>query len=55
MGHGPWELPETTRRLGELCREKGIALWVDLWGHDVSHDWPWWYKQTAYFVPHLLG
>ena len=55
VGQGPWELPETTRRLGELCREKGIALWVDLWGHDVSHDWPWWYKQTAYFVPHLLG
>ncbi len=53
-GQGPWEVPETTRRLQEICREKGIDVWVDLWGGDVAHDWPWWYKQVAYFVPQLL-
>jgi len=27
---------------------------VDFWGWDVAHDWDWWYKQVAYFVPYLL-
>ena len=37
-----------------LFEEKGIHIWVDLWGYDVNHDWPWWHKQVAYFVPKLL-
>lgn len=55
VGQGPWEQPETTRRVDGLCREKGIDLWVDYWGWDVAHDWPWWYKQAAYFLPWVLG
>jgi len=53
-GQGPWELPETSRRLRQLFEEKGINIWVDFWGFDVNHDWPWWHKQVAYFVPKLL-
>ena len=55
VGHGPWEIPETTERLDAICREKGIKVWIDHWGNDVKHDWDWWYKQVEYFVPHLLG
>jgi esterase/lipase superfamily enzyme len=55
VGQGAWEQPETTRRVQELCQEKGINLWVDFWGWDVNHDWPWWHKQAAYFMPYLLG
>ena len=55
VGQGAWEEPDTTRRLDQIFREKGIELWVDYWGWDVNHDWPWWYKQAAYFLPHLLG
>jgi len=54
VGLGAWELPETTRSVDEICREKGIDIWVDYWGHDVSHDWPWWHKQVPYFLPKLL-
>jgi esterase/lipase superfamily enzyme len=54
VGQGPWEVPETTIQLRDICAEKGIDLWVDLWGHDVAHDWPWWYKQVPYFLPKLL-
>lgn len=54
-GQGPWEVPGTTKRLRDIFEEKGINVWVDLWGFDVAHDWPWWYKQAAYFVPKLLG
>ena len=54
VGQGPWELPETTRQMAHIFHEKDIHLWVDFWGWDVSHDWEWWYKQVAYFVPYLL-
>ena len=54
VGRGPWEVPGTTLWLADIFREKGIRLWVDVWGWDVAHDWDWWYKQVAYFVPYLL-
>ncbi len=54
VGQGPWEIPDATRRLQGILENKGIHAWVDYWGYDVSHDWPWWYKQVTYFVPHLL-
>ena len=55
VGQGPWELPDTTRQLDHIFREKGINVWVDFWGHDCAHDWDWWYKQVPYFLPYLLG
>ena len=54
VGQGPWEMPNDTRTLHRILVEKGIPAWVDYWGYDVNHDWPWWYKQAAYFVPQLL-
>ncbi len=55
VGQGAWEVPETTHRMADICREKGINVWVDFWGYDCAHEWDWWYKQVAYFVPKLLG
>ena len=54
VGQGPWEMPDDTRALHHVLLEKGIPAWVDYWGYDVCHDWPWWHKQVAYFVPELL-
>ena len=54
VGQGPWELPDSTRRLKEILESKGIHAWVDFWGYDCSHDWCWWYKQVSYFGPYLL-
>ncbi len=53
-GQGPWEEPWSTRTLEQRFRELDIRVWVDFWGWDVSHDWPWWHKQAAYFLPYLL-
>ncbi len=55
VGTGAWEMPETSLRLKQLFEEKGIHVWVDVWGGDVNHDWPWWHKQVAYFIPIILG
>ena len=54
VGQGAWEQPETTRQIKEQFDRLGVHLWVDFWGFDVNHDWPWWHKQVAYFVPKLL-
>ena len=55
VGQGPWELTDHTRALHRVLVEKGIPAWVDYWGWDVSHDWPWWFKQVGHFVPDLLN
>ena len=54
-GLGAWEQPDTARRLADIFAEKGIHTWVDFWGSDVNHDWPWWFKMVEYFMPYLLS
>ncbi|WP_346697509.1 alpha/beta hydrolase-fold protein [Catenibacillus scindens] len=56
VGQGAWEdeLKASTRQLEQVVRSKGINAWFDYWGYDVSHDWEWWYKQAAYFLPWLI-
>ncbi len=56
VGQGAWEEPmlTQTRRMGEILAAKGIPAWVDIWGEDVHHDWPWWHRQLPYFLEKLL-
>ena len=56
-GQGAWEEPmlEETRALEGLLHAKAIPAWVDLWGPDVNHDWPWWQKQMVYFLEKWLA
>jgi esterase/lipase superfamily enzyme len=56
VGQGAWETHPTgalpsTRHVAHLLAEKGIPHELDVWGHDVSHDWPWWQKQLAHHLP----
>ena len=57
-GQGQWEdttgALESTQRFGSLLAEKGIRHEVDLWGHDVPHDWPSWRRQIAHHLPRFL-
>lgn len=55
VGQGAWEQPETTFEIDRICRENGIDVWVDFWGYDVNHDWPWWHRMVPYFLPTLLS
>ena len=54
-GQGMWEDTtgslESTRRMAALLAEKGIRHELDLWGHDVPHDWPSWQRQLAHHLP----
>jgi esterase/lipase superfamily enzyme len=54
-GQGMWEdttgALESTKHLAHLLGEKGIRHELDLWGHDVPHDWPSWRAQIAHHLP----
>ena len=54
-GQGQWEdttgALESTRAFASLLAGKGIRCELDLWGHDVAHDWPWWQRQLAHHLP----
>lgn len=56
-GRGRWEdttgALESTRRFASLLAGKGIRHELDLWGHDVPHDWPSWRAQLAHHLPRL--
>ena len=56
VGQGAWEEPlvESTKLLEGVLSSKGINARVEYWGHDVNHDWPWWYKMVDHYVPQLL-
>ncbi len=49
-GQGAYEAPHCSRQLSELLWTKGIPHELDLWGHDVNHDWPWWRKMLPFYI-----
>ena len=56
VGQGSWEVDPTgalpgTYRLAEALAGKGIPHELDVWGHDVPHDWPSWRRQLARHLP----
>ena len=56
-GQGAWEdeAKEDARALKADFDRLGVPAWVDLWGEDVNHDWPWWLIQFPYFMEKILG
>lgn len=55
-GQGAWEdeAKEDARLLKEQFNRLNIPAWIDFWGDDVNHDWPWWRIQFPYFIERLL-
>lgn len=56
VGQGAWEEDPTralpsTRRFADVLASKGIPHELDVWGHDVPHDWPSWQRQLAHHLP----
>jgi esterase/lipase superfamily enzyme len=55
VGQGAFEgscIPETVELAGWL-KGKGIPNHVALWGHDSRHDYTWWQRQAAHYLPQL--
>ncbi len=54
-GQGNYEAPERSRHLSDILTSKGIPHTLDLWGHDVDHDWPWWRKMLPFTLDKIVG
>jgi len=54
-GQGAWEdeMLADTYALKQILEQKDIPHWIDIWGGDVNHDWPWWRKMLPYFLEKL--
>ncbi len=52
VGQGAWEdqMLEDSLALKHILEQKQIPAMIDVWGHDVNHDWPWWRKMMPYFL-----
>lgn len=44
-----------TIELAQACAEKSIPHDLNLWGHDVSHQWPWWRRQATHYLGERFG
>lgn len=52
-GQGDYEDPGASIHLSNILNSKGINHWLDLWGHDMRHDWPTWRQMLPYFINKL--
>lgn len=57
VGQGAWEEMHVreTRMLQQVLENLQVPAWIDYWGYDVNHDWPWWRRQLPYFLEHCLA
>jgi esterase/lipase superfamily enzyme len=55
VGQGAWEdtMLADANALKRILEEKGVPAWIDIWGPDVNHDWPWWREMMPYFLGKL--
>jgi len=49
-GQGDYEAPDASRRIAGILHNKGIPHWLDVWGHDMKHDWPTWRDMLPYHL-----
>lgn len=52
-GQGAYEVPDASQRMADILQTKGIPHWLDIWGMDVNHDWPWWRRMLPFFLEKL--
>jgi esterase/lipase superfamily enzyme len=55
-GQGAYEAHclDSTKALWHLLTQKKIPNYMDLWGHDVAHDWPWWRTQIVWYMTAIV-
>lgn len=54
-GQGAYEAPHASKRFSTMLWDKGIWNNLDLWGHDMRHDWPTWHKMLDHYIAEKLG
>ncbi|MDD3459418.1 MAG: hypothetical protein PHO74_08095, partial [Weeksellaceae bacterium] len=49
-GSGDYEDPEASKDFAGVLYNKGINYELDIWGADMTHDWPTWRKMLPYYL-----
>lgn len=49
-GSGNYEDPDASRKLSWILHNKGIPHHLDVWGPDMTHDWPTWRAMLPYII-----
>ena len=49
-GSGSHEDPQASRDFAMVLHSKGINYELDIWGEDMTHDWPTWRAMLPYYV-----
>jgi len=54
-GQGAWEddMIADAHKMKVILNGLDVPHWVDFWGYEVNHDWPWWRKMLPYFLDTL--
>jgi esterase/lipase superfamily enzyme len=52
---GQWEHPHLTEHFSHLLNQRGIPHNIDIWGHDMPHDWRTWHRQLDHYISERLG
>ena len=47
-GQGNYENPTASKNLSQVLNSKNIPHQLDVWGHDMPHDWPTWRDMLPY-------
>jgi esterase/lipase superfamily enzyme len=57
VGQGPHEgrCVGETLNMAAAMRQVGLRVKLDVWGHDVSHEWVWWRRQLRHHLGLLAG
>jgi len=49
-GSGSYEDPWASRKFSGILNDKGINHELDIWGEDMTHDWPTWRAMLPYYL-----
>lgn len=49
-GSGDYEQPNESHRLSHVLNMKNIPHEIDVWGPDMTHDWPTWRAMLPYYL-----
>lgn len=54
-GQGRAEAPVESERMAQVLGARGIPHDLEIWGHDVHHDWPTWRSMLPLFLDKLVA
>ncbi len=53
-GQGRAEAAWESEWISGLLKQKSVPHWLEIWGHDVHHDWPTWRSMLPMFLEKLV-